>query len=542
MINVTNTYNKYTFQERRLQVAQQQWFRIMRQQTMPDIQENNRSSNNNNSQKSTEAILHRLHDINSTDELYDSILSDNDGWGDKLSDKSASCTRVYSLNVNGFKLDRTGGQFSEYGELHDTINADISCIQEHNLDSTQTQVRSVMYDNMRKRWKHSRLTFSSTPIRFVNQYKPGGTMIVSTGSITGRVIENNYDPWGRWSYQIFRGMRGKKITFISAYQVVKTSGNITHKTTIAAQQMQLLFMQNDPILSPRAAFRRDLAKFISLCIADSQDICLVGDFNEELGEDQNGMSQIASEFHLIDLMRYKHPELSSPRTYARGRKRLDYALGTVSIAEALTACGYEEFKGRFDTDHRPMFLDFSTEMLFGNTTQTLSSPSSRGFYSNNTKQVSQYLREKHRMLTDHNAFERAKQLQQDGNRHEYAERLDSDMVSASLSAEKQIQHFFPSMWSLQLDKARRRVNILRRMLSMFRLKLDLRKQIQKLQELDHGGSTILTPETRQECSVQLRASKQHLNQIIKDHYKIRSTERDEQIARLEASMSMDDKK
>jgi hypothetical protein len=51
-------------------------------------------------------------------------------------------------------------------------------------------------------------------------------------------------------------------------------------------------------------------------IKHKAEILILGDFNERMGEDANGMSSINAEFHLIDIMANRHPTLQEPATYA----------------------------------------------------------------------------------------------------------------------------------------------------------------------------------------------------------------------------------
>ena len=93
--------------------------------------------------------------------------------------------------------------------------------------------------------------------------------------------------------------------------------------------------------------------------------------------------------------------------------------------------------------------------------------------------MTQYIKEKHKYLCRCNAFERAQQLIQPGERHRYAERLDRDMVQASLVAERRIQQVGEPAWSVAFDQARkRRVTILKKSLTMARTRLDLTQIVQ----------------------------------------------------------------
>jgi hypothetical protein len=61
--------------------------------------------------------------------------------------------------------------------------------------------------------------------------------------------------------------------------------------------------------------------------------------------------------------------------------------------------------------------------------------------TNNLAQMTEYLRTKYRILEDHNVFARAEQLTLPGDKHQFAERLDKDILEASLATEKALKHY-----------------------------------------------------------------------------------------------------
>jgi hypothetical protein len=268
---------------------------------------------------------------------------------------------------------------------------------------------------------------------------------------------------------------------------------------------------------------------------------LVGDFNERIGEDPNGISQLAAQLQLEDIMHYHHHHLNEPATYARGQKRLDYALGTNAVVRAVVACGYEQFNYRFHTDHRAMFLDIDVHKLFGAATQHMVNYPLRTLHSNNIRQVTTYIQEKHQLLTQCNAFERSKQLAAAvGHRHQYAERLDADVTRMSLVAEQRTQKYREPAWSVELADARKKVNILSKWLSMGTTRLDIVSIIQAdIQDLQ---TPLLLPETKAECSRQLKYWKRKVKEIVDRSYETRESERDRQIAELELDLLDSNKK
>ena len=63
------------------------------------------------------------------------------------------------------------------------------------------------------------LTSASSSVPSQNFYKPGGTMIMTVGNYSGRVLKQGADPLGRWSYQYLSCKENKCIVAIIAYQM-----------------------------------------------------------------------------------------------------------------------------------------------------------------------------------------------------------------------------------------------------------------------------------------------------------------------------------
>ena len=352
----------------------------------------------------------------------------NQTWGDELLPKGQGMFRVYASNVNGFTLDRRGGQLAQYCTVLQEVQADVACGQEHNLDSIQSPVRSILFETVRQYWQRSRISFSNTPTAFRNLYKPGGTFMISAGNATGRVRTTHHDKWGRWTSQTFQGREGITVTIISAYQVVTdTPGK--GLTTAASQQQSFLIQAQDTITSPRVAFRRDIRAYIQQCRREGQEILLMGDFNEHIGINPDGMQKLVDELGLINIMTAYH-RTCLPTTYARGHRCLDYAYATPHVVNSVERAGYESFNCRYPTDHRSYFVDFSTEQLFGVQLHPLAKYEPRMLKSNNIYQVTEYIKTKYKYLEAHNVFRRIQELDQPGNRHQFAERIDKDVEAA----------------------------------------------------------------------------------------------------------------
>jgi exonuclease III len=332
-----------------LQIAQAEWAKLF--QTRPPIDACNG---------------HRPFLLSSTNQRK------NERWGDPMREKESSVMRVYALNLNGLSMDRRGGQFDELCSISKEIQADVICCQEHKVDTTNPVFRSILLHTMRQHWQRSRLVTGTTKQSFTHWYKPGGSMMFSTGNLTDRIVEQQQDFIGGWVTQTFKGQHNAQIIVMSAYQVVTYNTHTGLLTTTAQQRSNLIHCQ-DPILEPRKAFKRDLRKLLQFLIDREDDILLVGDFNETIDDLNSGMSKIVSDFHLVDLMqgRSGHP---FPATYARGKHRLDYGFATQRVADALESAGYEAFNERFPTDHRAYYFDFNVDQLFRNAHARLAPP------------------------------------------------------------------------------------------------------------------------------------------------------------------------
>ena len=172
---------------------------------------------------------------------------------------------------------------------------------------------------------------------------------------------------------------------------------------MAAQQVSLLCLTQDSVTNPRTAFRRDLHKALTEYSAAGTSLLVLGDFNEPLGQDPDGISHIAGTLGLMDLMMSRHSS-PPPATYARGSKRLNYALASPDVCAALRRTGYKEFNARIASDHRGNFFDFDAHALFGSATQSLATLAKRGLSAINVTQVTEYIRQKHSLLTEHNVL------------------------------------------------------------------------------------------------------------------------------------------
>ena len=325
---------------------------------------------------------------------------------------------------------------------------------------------------------------------------------------------------------------------ISAYQPVEKRGK-EGNTSVASQHRSLLLQSNDPTDNPRTAFQRDLKEQLHEYIRDGIECLLVGDFNEEFRSESDGIGSLATHLGLINLMVHRHPDKTPPVTYARGRKCLDFALGTPRIAQAVIAAGYEAFNERFVSDHRGYFLDMDTAILFGSPTQDLAPLSRRQLRTTNIHHNTMYIERLHEMLSNHRVFERAQKLTLAGDRHKLAEALDRDITAACLAAEAKLPAVGEAAWSIELASARKRVHILGKVISTVKANRDPSTVYAEAREI--MPPTWEPPFSSQELSQQWRAAKKEASTIAAESVTHREKEIRARITHLEQSSNPSDK-
>ena len=93
--------------------------------------------------------------------------------------------------------------------------------------------------------------------------------------------------------------------------------------TLHAQQTSLYLLDGEIDPNPRKHFIRDLLTLITTAKDNNQDIILIGDFNEVVGDDPKMSEIVLVAGNLTDAHAHKHDH-ANIATYIRGRHRVDY--------------------------------------------------------------------------------------------------------------------------------------------------------------------------------------------------------------------------
>ena len=313
---------------------------------------------------------------------------------------------------------------------------------------------------MRKIDQSAKSTWSSSQLASTNDFKPGGTGIVTFGKTATRIIQSGRDELGRWSWIILKAKGLHEILIITVYQCCKLPTN-KHGNTAYHQQQILLSTQNRTDRNIRSNFYKDLRKFLTIQTNRPNVECspiIMGDWNEECKNTSNSR-KICDEFGLVDLWHYKHPTTEF-RTYARGSRRIDFVITTPAIAAHTTSMIYEPFQYRLSGDHRGFYIDIPEHLLLGNNCPPVYDPSPRGIKTKDKKAVTRYLRACHKHLRANNVFKRLHDLS-NNNRpdHSLAEILDNELIRAGAHADKQCRKRRTDFWNIELHTLKRELSV-----------------------------------------------------------------------------------
>ena len=478
------------------------------------------------------------HSLQSTDSQQHINLANNEYIGTPITnDKGKDIYRIYAGNPNGLKIGTNGSDWAEYCEKLKKMDTDTGCLFEINLDTTKSRITSDLYQTSRNIFDHQQLNVASSPIPSANDYKPGGTLIVTQGNFKGRVIKSGSDPLGRWTYQTLAGKAERNITIISAYQVCEQSiveGLRVKTLTATAQQTSTLRQQgrND---SPRSAFITDLRAFLHEQRALKNGIFLVGDFKEILEISYDGLTKLASDFELTDVM-YHVLGKDDFATHITGSTRVDFSLADGWVAECIINACYEPFMFRMKGDHRNMIYDFDALRLFGNPTYRLHTPAQREFSAKDTSCNRKYIEHRCDHLKAKFFDKRIQQTKQTWNASS-AEGLDKDHQDACKQAAMKCKRKPNIAYVKTLADLRKKKNVLPRVISESKLGISMSDSI--AQQVNDGHSFKL-PATIPECVLLIRTTQRDIRRMEKDATTHRANE--QQSLLREATAQGDKKK
>jgi hypothetical protein len=295
------------------------------------------------------------------------------------------------------------------------IGVDVIQFPEANVDwrsprefkKCQTAVRSV--------FRQAKLSTSSSTKRSASAKLPGGTLTIAVDNFTGRISGSGRDSkYGRWSYFQTRGRHGRTIIIVTIYQVCNQAVASAGTMTACLQQHTLLDeasristnARGVPSPHPRKALIQDFSAQLRLWRSAGHELIIPGDLNELLGNNPEEFGSITSEFNLADVYRHRHG-MAEPATFNGGHRRLDYILCSIPLLSTVTACGILPLNILSHSDHRTVFVDFDTKLLFGSLPSELASCKDPQFKSRDYENSEQYVYSMHAYCHDNKVYQMA---------------------------------------------------------------------------------------------------------------------------------------
>ena len=353
-------------------------------------------------------------------------------------------------------------------------------------------------------------------------------MALAIGPSKGRILAMHKDPAGRWVSISLQRTQIAPVTIISTYQVVNVDptkvGDSTYANHLAG------YYTSDNRVEPhrlRKHHSNDLTNYIKKLQTEGHSIILAGDLNETLGEEPNGMSRLVSECQLLDAIANRHGPLQFT-TYQRGQNVLDYMLVTPDLLGSIKSCGYEQFHANIFSDHRGVYIDFSTGHLFGRIIQPLSPPAIRDISSNKPHQIALYWKEKHTYLSEQNWYELVKEIKTAIDMNEpcdaLAETLYSTLCKSSVAAGSKLRKHPPAPYSEDIHRLRRIVRLHKLVILQLRTGYDLGDSILSTKN-KLGSIGVQIPESLREAIASYHAYKTELRATIKEEDKNRQLQK-----------------
>ena len=276
------------------------------------------------------------------------------------------------------------------------------------------------------------------------------------------------------------GKDSREILILTAYNVPQDTP--AGDDTLHAQQTSQYLINKIDNPHPRKLFIKDLLTLIKEAVNDDQDIILMGDFNEIIGEDPRMMAQVLTAGRLTDIHANCHGNKTNIATYIQGKRRVDYCFASPRLMDHVLRCGFETFHALIGSDHRGYYVDLLMQGLFDRRLPAILSPAERCIQSSHPRLVKRYIEKLHKYFVDHNIIQKAKEAKNYYDA-EKIEKLDKLITVGMLHAESKYRNCLRLPWSKEINKVMTKFNILKIHLSSLRNNIDCSKQIEKKEQL-----------------------------------------------------------
>ena len=124
-------------------------------------------------------------------------------------------------------------------------------------------------------------------------------MMGISGPLVSSMRQRIKDKYGRWCGFVLLGKDNREIIILMAYNVQQDTP--TRDDTLHVQQTSLYLLDGEVNPNLRRNFICDLLEIVTEAKDHNQDIILIGDFNEVVGDDQKMTAKVLAAGNLKDV-------------------------------------------------------------------------------------------------------------------------------------------------------------------------------------------------------------------------------------------------
>jgi hypothetical protein len=247
-----------------------------------------------------------------------------------------------------------------------------------------------------------------------------------------------------------------------------------------------------------------------------------------LGTSPEGLTKLCSECGLVDIVATTHPPTEFA-TCSKGTTVIDYILVAPDLLPAVKSCGYEPFNVNILSDHRGVYVDFSTNHLFGDNIRPLAPISARDISTKKPHQLEPYFQHKHKDLEQHQWYTQIKDLQDkfddDIEDNQLAEKLYTRLYKACQYAGERLKPFPPAPYSPAVVKMRTIQSLLRLAITQYTSQYDFTETLEEIRgKLDSAGFEL--PPSLDECRRALDKHNKEFKAIIREETRTKQQRRE----------------
>jgi hypothetical protein len=340
--------------------------------------------------------------------------SDTNKWfGDKLefhpqwvTGEYTETFRVGALNINGISKQLDWLEWDIIIQTMSNLQIDMMGLTEPNINFKNKRTMLQLRDIAKKTDRNVQLSASCSNQLNFTEKKMGGTLSILSGRWAGRKVGTDNDPKGRWSSITLNGKKDRMVTLITAYRVCQQKGGIG--STVFHQQQLDFEEEGLKQVNLRKQFCKDMVQYVRDLHSKNQIVILLGDFNDDLNLAGGQVNTMLRDCNLSNVCTNRHDDIIKlPATYHRGTKCLDMIAITNDPRipkQCIVRAGFLPFYHHFCTDHRMVYCDINTDMLFGKVIPDLTRWTNRPFTTDNLKQCDRFKLQLRKLYKKANLF------------------------------------------------------------------------------------------------------------------------------------------